>query len=273
MNKYSVLMSLYKKEKPDYLSRAIQSMIEQTVQPDEIIIVKDGPITSELQAVLDEYMTHYPDIFNIVGYEINRGLGYALNFGLGYTRNEFVARMDTDDISRRERCEQQLKMFENNPLLDVVGGDIAEFIDDTQSIVGNRVVPQEEQIIKEYLKKRCPFNHMSVMFKKSAVEASGGYKDWFWNEDYYLWLRMYLNNCHFANTGTVLVDVRVGEEMYQRRGGLKYFKSEAKLQQYMLNNKIIGVYTFVMNVTKRFIVQVLLPNRIRAWVFKKFARD
>ena len=123
------------------------------------------------------------------------------------------------------------------------------------------------------MKKRAAFNHVSVMYKKSAVQAAGGYLDWFWNEDYYLWIRMQLNNAVFANTGTVLVNVRVGEEMYQRRGGKKYFQSEYGLQKLMLDKKMIGVATFIGNVGKRVIVQMLLPNKVRGWVFKRFARS
>ena len=113
---------------------------------------------------------------------------------------------------------------------------------------------------------------MSVMYKKTAVEAAGGYQDWFWNEDYYLWIRMWLNGAVFGNTGTVLVNVRTGEEMYQRRGGKKYFKSEKGLQDYMLEHRMIGFGTYVMNVSKRFVVQEILPNSVRGWVFRKFAR-
>ena len=130
----------------------------------------------------------------------------------------------------------------------------------------------QDKEIKEYMKKRCAMNHVAVMYKKSSVLRVGNYQDWPWNEDYYLWVRMLKEGCRFANTGTILVNVRVGEDMYRRRGGWRYFKSEAKLQKYMKKNKIIGFGTYVMNVAKRFIVQVLLPNKIRGWVFKKFAR-
>ena len=126
--------------------------------------------------------------------------------------------------------------------------------------------------IKEYMKKRCPMNQMTVMFKKSSVEKVGGYLDWYCDEDYYLWIRMAIANMTFANMADTLVYVRVGEQMYQRRGGRKYFKSEAKLQKYMREHGIIGFGTYTVNVTKRFIVQILLPNKIRGWVFKKFAR-
>jgi hypothetical protein len=110
------------------------------------------------------------------------------------------------------------------------------------------------------------------MYKKSAVQGAGGYLDWFWNEDYYLWIRMMENKCVFANTGTVLVNVRTDADMYKRRGGKKYYKSEIGLQKYMRKKKIIGFSTYVSNCCKRFIIQRLLPNSIRGWVFRNFAR-
>lgn len=269
MEKYSVLMSLYAKEKPEYLKQAVDSMLNQTVKPGEIVIVEDGPLNSALYAVLDEYGDKITRVRN----EKNLGLGLALNVGLKACRNELVARMDTDDISKPKRCEEQLKYFVKNSETDIVGGDIAEFIGEESHIVGKRVVPQSNEEIREYMKKRCAFNHMSVMYKKTAVEAAGGYQDWFCNEDYYLWIRMWLSGAVFGNTGTVLVNVRVGKEMYERRGGAKYFRSEKRLQDYMLKHKMIGAGTYVLNVSKRFVVQKILPNSVRGWVFRRFARE
>jgi hypothetical protein len=157
--------------------------------------------------------------------------------------------------------------------LAIVGSNIAEFVDDSNNVVGNRNVPSDDTGIKEYLKRRCPMNQVTVMFRKTAVESVGGYIDWYCEEDYYLWLRMYLAGMKFANIPEVLVNVRVGREMYKRRGGWKYFCSEAKLQGFMLKNKIISLPLYVVNVAKRLIVQVLLPNSLRGWVFKKFARS
>lgn len=272
MEKYSVLMSLYIKEKPEYLRQAIESMLDQTAAPDEIVIVKDGPITEELSQVLESFREKYPEVFNITGYAENKGLGPALNFGLLHCRNELVARMDTDDISRPERCGQQLKFFAAHPETDIVSGDIAEFIDSPEETVGYRKLPCIHAEIAEYMKRRCALNHVAVMFKKNAVLAAGNYQEWFWNEDYYLWIRMLEHGCHFGNTGTVLVDVRTGADMYSRRGGRKYFDSEIGIQKYMLKKHIIGIPTFTMNCTKRLIVQVLLPNSVRGWVLRTFAR-
>ena len=160
-----------------------------------------------------------------------------------------------------------------NKFTILTSANITEFIGEPHNIVGKRSVPESDFEIKQYLKKRCPFNQVTVMFKKSTVQSVGGYIDWYCDEDYYLWLRMYLSGAMFANTDKFLVNVRVGKEMYERRGGIKYFKSEAKLQKYMLKNNVIGFGTYFLNVSKRFIVQVLLPNKIRGWVFKKFARE
>lgn len=273
MEKYSVLMSLYIKEKPEYLNLSIKSMLEQTYKPDEIIIVKDGKITKELQDVLNRYKKNYPTLLHIIGYEENRGLGYALNYGLKFCRNELVARMDTDDISRPDRCEKQVRAFEKNESLEMIGGDIAEFIEYPNNIVAYRKVPTTNEKIREYMKTRCPFNHMTVMFKKSSVIRAGNYQDWFWNEDYYLWIRMMQNKCVFQNTGNVLVDVRTGVDMYSRRGGKKYFDSEIALQKYMVKNHIISFKIYILNIAKRIIIQRILSKRIRGWVYRKFARE
>lgn len=272
MEKYSVLMSLYKKEHPEYLRLALNSMIHQTVAPDEIVLIEDGPLTEELYAVVDEYISNYPNLFHIVINQENLGLGLALNQGLKACRNELVARMDTDDISKPERCEKQLLFFDNHPNITILGGQIEEFITSTDEIVGKRIVPKNDGDLKEYMKKRCPFNHMTVMFKKSDILKAGNYQDWFWNEDYYLWIRLAQSGLVFANIADTLVYVRVGSEMYQRRGGLQYFKSEAGIQKYMLDNKMISIPRYLINVSERLILQILMPNCIRGWIFKKFAR-
>lgn len=154
----------------------------------------------------------------------------------------------------------------------IVGTNISEFIGDEKNIVSKRSVPEKDLEIRKYLKKRCPFNHVSVMLKKSAVIAAGSYKEMFWNEDYYLWIRMYSSEQKFYNIQEELVNVRIGKEMYRRRGGFKYFKSEFKLQNYMLEKNIIGRNQYLINIFLRFTIQVLLPSQVRGYIFKKFAR-
>lgn len=198
----------------------------------------------------------------------NLGLGNALRVALDNCRNELVARMDSDDISSPDRFEIQLRYISRHPEADVVGGNITEFLDSEDNITGQRHVPETDRQIKAYMKKRCAFNHMAVMYKKSAVMKAGSYKDWFCNEDYYLWIRMMLSGAVFANVPENLVNVRVGSEMSSRRGGMKYFKSEAALQEYMFQNRVIGMPRYLYNVVLRFIGEVIAPNSLRAKLFR-----
>ena len=269
MKQYSVLMSLYRKENPEYLRFALESIINQTLKPDEIVLVEDGPLTAELYAVVEEYKEYLTIVVN----EQNLGLGLALNRGLLACRNELVARMDTDDISKLNRCEMQIKYFEEYPDTTILGGQIEEFITSPQKVVGKRIVPETDTELKEYMKKRCPFNHMTVMFRKTDVLKAGNYQDWFWNEDYYLWIRLAIDGCKFANLDETLVYTRVGADMYQRRGGDKYFKSEMAIHKLMLEKGIIDSVTYSVNCLKRLIVEKLMPNRVRGWAYKKFARE
>ncbi len=273
IGKYSVLMSLCSKEQARHLRRSIESMINQTVAPDQIVIVKDGPLTPELEEVLHEYVCACPGLFTVAVSERNLGLGPALELGLRQCRNEMVARMDADDVSLPTRCELQLREFHKDPSLSVLGGVISEFVGDEKNIVGKRVVPTEQAEICKFLETRCPFNHVSVMFRKSEVMKAGGYRKWPWNEDYYLWIRMFTAGCRFGNLRDSLVNVRVGEDMYKRRGGWEYFRSEAALQKYMLDQGVIGRRRYLMNLAIRFVVQLLLPVRVRAFVFRRFARS
>ena len=211
-------------------------------------------------------------VFNVIRFCENLGHGNARRAGLEACKYELVALMDADDICVIDRFEQQITFFAEHDV-DIVGGNISEFIDSTDNIVAYRNVPITDYEIKQYMKKRCPFNQMTVMFKKSSVQNAGGYIDWYCDEDYFLWLRMAKNDCKMINTGTLLVNARVGEDMYNRRGGKKYFQSEARLQKYMLDIKFINFGTYFMNVFKRFVVQILLPNKIRGCVFRKFARN
>ena len=269
---FSVLMSIYKNEKPEYFKQALDSVIHQTVSPSEIVLVRDGMVCEGLQDVIDQYLETYPELFTYIPLEENGGLGNALRMAVENAKYELIARMDSDDISMPGRFEKQLTCFEQDPQLSIVGGTISEFIDCPDNIVGQRVCPLTDAEIREYMKARCALNHVAVMFRKSEVLRVGNYQDWFWNEDYYLWIRMLLGGCKFANLPDVLVNVRVGKDMYARRGGWKYFKSEAKLQHYMWKNGVIGFGQYIYNVAIRFAVQVAMPNSVRGWVFRTFAR-
>ncbi len=210
--------------------------------------------------------------FKIIYLEKNQGHGNARRVGLSNCSNELVALMDSDDISLPNRFYYQLNAFANNPNLDIVGGQITEFIEEPRNIIGKRVVPEKHEDIKKYMKKRCPMNQVSVMFKKSSVLRAGGYLDWYCEEDYYLWIRMFLTNSIFANVSQTLVNVRVGNEMSARRGGMKYFNSEKRIQKLLLKKHFISFFRYVFNVTIRFFGEVVLSSRMRARVFKKIRK-
>lgn len=269
---YSVLMSVYYKEKPEYLRQSLDSMVNQTVKPDEIILIEDGPLTDELYGVLEEYSNIYGDMFRRVANEKNIGLGNSLNRGVELCKNELIARMDTDDISVLDRCEKQLIKFFEEPDLDVVGTQISEFSDSTDHSVGERIVPCEHKEICEFLKRRDPFNHPSVMFKKQAVISAGNYLDLHFNEDYYLWARMYLNGAKFANLDEKLLNMRVSPDLFARRGGYKYYKSQKQMFGFLRKTKIISWFAFQKAKAVRFIVQVLMTNKMRAWAYRRFVR-
>lgn len=272
-NDFSVAMSVYKNDNAEFFDRALESItIKQIEKPSEIVLIVDGPVPDSIDKIIDKYDA-LTGIIKVVRLNENKGLGNALRIAVEEASFELIARMDSDDISLPDRFQTELQAFMNDDSLDVVGGDISEFIGEETNVVAKRCVPMNDYEIKKYMKKRCPLNHVSVMYKKSSVLKCGNYKDLFWNEDYYLWIRMAINGAKMANTGKIAVNVRTGEDMYKRRGGIKYFQSELFLQKVLLKNRIINYPLFVTNVMKRFIVQVLLPPRIRGFVFRTVARS
>ena len=268
--KFSVAMAVYGKDNPLHFKTAVDSILNQTCQPDEVVLVVDGPVPSDLNEVITEYEAM--PIFQVIRLEKNSGHGHARRTSLAHCTHELVALMDADDISRPDRFEKQLAYMEQNPTVSIVGGSIAEFIDSPDNVVSYRNVECEDARIKADLRIRCPFNQMTVLLRREDADRAGGYLDFYCEEDYYLWVRMALLDVKFGNLPDVLVDVRVGADMYRRRGGVRYFKSEARLQWYMYKNRLIGLYRYALNVAKRLVVQVLLPNRIRGYVFRKLAR-
>jgi glycosyltransferase involved in cell wall biosynthesis len=268
---FSVLMSVYKNDTPEHVGKALESVINQSKPPKEIIVVIDGPIDSKLQNTVNSYAAKYK-IFKVVPLKNNVGLGNALRIGMQHCSYELIARMDSDDISVPNRFEKQIQCFEEDRELSLVGGYIREFDNDTNKVLSIREVPLEHSEIEVYLKSRCPFNHMTVMFKKSEVILAGGYLDWHYNEDYYLWIRMYLANCKFKNIPEVLVNVRASEGLYMRRGGKRYFQSEKDIHRYMLDQRVINIPRYCLNIVLRWIVQVGISNNIRRILYLKLFR-
>ena len=209
-------MTVYTKDNPEYFSLALDSMINQTYIPDEIVLVKDGPIDISLQKVIDDHLAAGAPIVQ-VQLPNNVGLGLALNEGIKITKNELIARMDSDDFSLPERCELQIKEFEKNPQLDIIGCPVLEFVGNIDNIVGERKVPLSNDEIYKYAKKRDPFNHPTVMYRKKAVEAVGCYSDYRKNQDTDLWIKMLLNHAVCMNLSEPFFRFRFDEETYKKR--------------------------------------------------------
>ena len=265
---FSVLMSLYIKEKPEYFDQSINSVLANTIQPDEIVIVLDGPITEEMRIVLNKHVKKNPSLYRIVALEKNHGLGLALREGVVCCKNELIARMDTDDICRSDRFELQIKEFEKDSNLDICGSHIAEFDESPDKIIAKRVVPLDNKSIKRYQKKRDAFNHMTVMFKKSSVIKAGNYQSCYLMEDSLLWACMFCNGCVGKNINDYLVFARIGKDMYERRGGLSYFKKYKLGRKKIYKTGFISWFDYMSTLVVQFFVS-LMPNRLRGFVFKK----
>jgi len=273
MNGFSVLTSVYKNDKLEFVREALDSLlVHQTLKPFEIVLVQDGPVSEELSELLREYEHKYLAVMHIIRLNINGGLGNALRCGVENAKYDIIARMDSDDIAAPMRFEKQMNYLEAHPECSIVGGQITEFIESPDNIVGKREVPCDNDAIYQYMRSRCALNHPTVMFRKKAVLDAGNYQDWFWNEDYYMWIRMMEQGCVFANLPDVLVNMRSGIDQYGRRGGMKYFKSEIGIKKLMLEKGMITRKEYIVNYIQRFIIQLMLPNSVRGWVFRTFAR-
>lgn len=248
-NKYSVLMSVYKKDSPEYLQIALKSIYEQqSIKPDEIVIVVDGPIPENLRKVLDSFKKDKEKIVKIIQQEQNKGLGEALKKGTEYCTGDYIFRMDSDDISVFDRFEKQINYIEKHSNIDVLGGNIAEFqksIDEENKRL--RVCPMNHEDIVKMGKKRNPMNHVTVCIKKEALVNSGGYQSLLYLEDYYLWLRMIVNNCKLENLNETLVLVRVGNGFEGRRSTKKHIEGWRTLQNFMKKNKMINFLEAKLN--------------------------
>ena len=279
-NDFSVSMCVYGGDNAEHFDVSLRSVIDQSLQPNEIVLTVDGPIPAEIENVILKYQDELSSSsidFKTIRLEKNMGHGEARRICFDNCSYPLIALMDADDISVYDRFKKQIKFYDRHPDVSVVGGIISEFVsqsdpNDVSIKAGNRIVPENDAEIKEYMKKRCPMNQVTVMFKKEDVNSVGGYIDWYCEEDYYLWIRLALAEKTFGNIPENLVNVRVGNEMYQRRGGWKYFKSEARIQRYMKDNKLIGLARYAINVSERFVLQVLMPNSLRGLLFQKLAR-
>lgn len=274
--KYSVLMSVYYKEKPEYLKLAIRSMLEQTVAPEEFIIVKDGPLTDELDTVIDDYVKEYTELFTIICNEANLGLGPSLRKGVEVAKNELIARMDSDDYSLPDRCEKQLNLFEIDKSLGMVGCFEAEFIDKIDNITSIHKVPENHEAIKKFMRRRCAVLHPTVIFKKSEVIRSGNYqKDSIFPvyEDYDLFARMIFDaNVQCFNIQEPLYYIRTSEDFYERRGGTKYAKTVLQFKWNLFKKGNMSFLDFIISGFGQAFV-CILPNKWRKQIYMRWLRN
>lgn len=269
---YSVLMSVYQKETPRYLKASIQSMLDQTVKPGEFVVVKDGPLTGELEIVLNGYRDEFPRLFHFLSFENNRGLGPALAAGIQACRYEFVARMDSDDVSDPRRCEVQLGKFREMPALDMVGCLESEFAGSIREVVSVHRVPESQDEIVCFMKRRNAVLHPTVIYRKSAVLACGNYSDVPFFEDYDLFARMLQNGARCCNVQEPLYYLRVGPDFYRRRGGLRYLRREIRFRLGCRRSGFLSRKDFMIGAGAHAAV-CLLPNRLRAAFYLKFLRS
>lgn len=269
---FSVLMSVYYKENPEYLKLALDSVLKQTATAAEIVLIKDGPLTQELDEVIEEYDKKYSGLFRIFTLEKNVGLGKALNFGVQQCKYDLIARMDTDDIAVPNRFELQIKEFAQDNTLALCGGQIAEFENDSQIISGYRKVPLTKAAILKFAKKRNPFNHMTVMFRKQSILESGNYQDMPCFEDYWLWVRILQKGYAVKNVGQVLVQVRAGTEMLARRSGWEYAKASFAFLQILYKIKFLSIMEFYCLSFLKFII-ALVPKYFKSKIYKNCLRE
>lgn len=269
--KYSVLMSVYNKENPKWFDESIQSMFNQTIKPNEFVLIEDGPLTNELYEVVEKYSKEYSSKFEVVKFDKNVGLGPALKKGVEICSNEYIARMDSDDYSMPKRIEKEFEIFKKYPDIGIVGTNVSEFIDSIDSVVCNVILPEKNDEIVKFSKKRNPFRHPSIMFKKSEVIRAGNYREYYLCEDYDLWLRMIRSGSKCYNIQDILTYMRIGEDFYKRRGGHKYFKSIRKFKKEQLENGYFTRMEYLKTIIPHAIV-CYIPNGLRDFVYKKLLR-
>lgn len=266
--KVSVLMSIYFKEKPEYFRESLESILNQTYFPDEIVLVKDGPLTDELEKVIEKYK----EKLNIktVPLEKNVGLGLALREGILHCSNEIIIRMDTDDIMHPDKIFEQVNIFNKDENVILVGTNGIDFNKNKEDVLSNRILPEKNEKILKFSKRRCPFIHAGIGFKKSYVLKAGSYQNCLWFEDYDLFLRM-LKLGKGYNVQKNLLYIRSNQDVYKRRGGILYIKREIKALTKFYKDGNMNLYYYLTNIIIRFGVRIC-GNNLRMFVYKKLLR-
>lgn len=261
----SLLMCIYNKDNPNYLDAAIESIINQTRPPDEIVVVKDGHLTNELSHIIKQWQQKRPGLFKVVSLPENRGLGVALQQGLKACSYDIAARMDADDISCPDRFEKQLKFLQENPDIAVVSSWMACFEDNPDQIVFIRRMPQKHEDISKIARFRNPICHPPAMFRRSEIEAVGGYTHRRRNQDYHLWARMLLNGSKITCIPETLYKFRCNSNFLKRRASFQHMLSMIKLQKEFLKMGFISLPQYLFNISVR-ITACILPVTVTRFV-------
>ena len=268
---YSVLMAVYGKEKPEFFRQSIESMLAQTLPFSDFVLVCDGALTHELNEVISWAQEEMDEKLQIIRLKENKGLGKALRTGVPRCRCSVIARMDSDDISRPDRCERQFRIIERDGY-DLVSGTLQEFVREPGDMDRLRVLPRTSEEILQYAKKRNPFNHPCVMFRKESVLRVGSYQDFPGFEDYYLWIRMLRKGCKGYNVQEVILDMRTGNGMYYRRGGRDYLYWVLRFQRYLYCKNFITKKEYIQNCLVRTTVGAI-PGGAREKFYHVFLRN
>ena len=268
----SVLMSVYKNDLPQNVRAAVESVVNQTLKPKQIVMVVDGPVSAELKNELLQLEKEI-DIYKNFWLQHNCGLGHALREGTKHCEYNFIARADSDDICLPSRFEKQFAYLNEHHEVGVVGCLGQEFYDREENLVSVKTAPEEHEQIVEFMKSRCPICNTSAMIRKSSLLEVGGYESWPWAEDWYLWIRMYLSGIKFYNIQEVLVKIRINQGTFNRRHGIKYYKSIKGILKFMYQNKIISYPKYLKGKLIRFVGHVLVPRKSKCRLYRMFLRN
>lgn len=269
--KFSVLMSVYHGDQAEFFRQSLDSLLKQSRPPDQIVIVRDGILTAELQQVLDEYTERHSELIHTVHKDKNEGLGKALDLGLKHCKHELVARMDADDVSMEHRFETQIRWMEKNPEIHVLSSSICEFEGDVSNVISIRRLPQSGEELSSFARQRNPINHPTILFRKSFITKAGGYSHFPLFEDYHLMARVIMNGGGLYNIQEPLLYFRLSTNTYNRRRGLSYMSREVKLQCAFLQMGFIGRMRFIGNLLWR-VPARLLPMGLLRWLYQRCLR-
>lgn len=268
MDNYSVLMTVYKKDVPEYFKISVESMLNQSILTNDFVLICDGPLTDELNILIDFYEKKYSTFFNVFRLSNNVGLGSALAYGVLKCKNELIARMDDDDISHVDRCKKQLEFMQNNNI-DIVSSYVNEFINDSNKKIRVKKVPIIHEDILKFSKRRNPFNHSAVMIKKSALLSVGNYSNMRTNQDVDTWIRMLNNGCKGANIPESLVDFRFNSDTYKRRKDWKNIKLLIEVWKNFYENNYCSLYDYVYVIVVQIVI-FLAPKKILKCIYNIF---